>query len=238
MPAEPAVPSFVGAAARAAGGAAARRLVLWRHGRTAWNAEQRFQGHTDVPLDDVGVAQARRAARVLVGVGPSVIVSSDMSRATATADALSAVTGVAVRTDERLRETYGGRWQGLTVDEIRAVDGSAYDLWRSDSSVDVPAGGGETRSDLAARVVPALVEAVDRTPPGATVVAVTHGGSVRAALGSLLGLPIECWSALAGLANCCWSVLEERAGELGGAGWRLLEHNAGTLPQAVLGDEQ
>ncbi|MGZ4591937.1 MAG: histidine phosphatase family protein [Actinomycetes bacterium] len=221
--------------------AAPRRLVLWRHGQTAWNAADRFQGHTDVPLDDTGVGQAERAARVLAGVRPSAIVASYLRRAVDTAGALSAVTGVPVRTDERLRETYGGTWQGRTVEEIRAGDGHAYDLWRSDSAIDVPAGGGETRSALAARVVPALLDAVALVPPGQTVVAVTHGGSVRAAIGSLLGLPMQSWSAIAGLANCCWSVLEERNGQLtsaASAGWRLLEHNAGTLPQAVLGDEQ
>lgn len=212
--------------------------MLWRHGQTAWNLEQRFQGHTDVPLDDAGRAQAVRAARVLAAVAPSAIVASDLARARETADALGAVTGVAVRTDERLRETYGAAWQGRTVTEIRAVDREAYDVWRSDTAVDVPAGGGETRSDLAARVVPAIIDAVAAAPPGGTVVVVSHGGSVRAALGTLLALPMQNWSALAGLANCCWSVLEERMQDASIAGWRLLEHNAGTLPQAVLGDEQ
>jgi probable phosphoglycerate mutase len=212
--------------------------VLLRHGQTAWNVEQRFQGHTDVPLDETGVAQAARAAQLLVCVGPQAIVSSDLSRAADTAAALGAVTGLPVRTDERLRETYGGSWQGRTVTEIRATDREAYDLWRSDSAVEVPAGGGETRSELAARVVPALMDAVASVPPGGTVVAVTHGGTVRAAIGSLLGLPLDCWAAVAGLANCCWSVLEERPRPAHGPGWRLVEHNAGTLPQLVLGDEQ
>lgn len=212
--------------------------MLWRHGQTAWNADERFQGHTDVPLNSTGVRQAADAARVLAGVAPSAIVASDLSRAVATAAALSEVTGVEVRTDQRLRETYGGIWQGQTVDQIRASDTDAYELWRSDSSVDVAAGGGETRSALAARVTPALLDAVALVPAGGTVVVVSHGGTVRAAIGSLLGLPMECWSAIAGLANCCWSVLEERGGVRGSSGWRLLEHNAGTLPQVVLGDEQ
>jgi glucosyl-3-phosphoglycerate phosphatase len=215
-----------------------RRLVLWRHGQTAWNAEQRFQGHTDIDLDDVGRGQAERAARILAAVAPAAIVSSDLARAAATAAALSAVTGVEVRTDVRLRETYGGAWQGRTIDEIRATDAPAYDLWRSDTAIDVRAGGGETRSELAARAVPAIVDALALAPAGATVVVVSHGGTVRAALGTLLRLPMQNWSAIAGLANCCWSVLEEHHGDPSRLGWRLLEHNAGTLPQAVLGDEQ
>lgn len=216
-----------------------RRLVLWRHGRTAWNAVDRFQGHSDTELDEVGRDQAARAAAVLAALRPASIVSSDLARARDTAAALNAVTGVEVTLDPRLRETYGGSWQGKTVTEIRAGDGPAYDLWRYDSQIDMPAGGGETRTALAARVVPAITDAVAATPPGSTVVVVTHGGSVRAAIGSLLGLAMESWSAIGGLANCCWSVLEEPAAA--GAGsprWRLLEHNAGTLPQPVLGDEQ
>jgi glucosyl-3-phosphoglycerate phosphatase len=212
--------------------------VLWRHGQTAWNAEQRFQGHTDIGLDDVGRGQAVRAARILAAVSPSVIVSSDLSRATDTAAALSAVTGVEVRTDERLRETYGGAWQGRTIEEIRATDAEAYDLWRADTAIDVRAGGGETRSQLAERAVPAIVDALALAPAGGTVVVVSHGGTVRAALGTLLRLPMQNWSAIAGLANCCWSVLEEQQATPSRQGWRLLEHNAGTLPQAVLGDEQ
>jgi broad specificity phosphatase PhoE len=212
--------------------------VLWRHGQTAWNAEQRFQGHTDIGLDDVGRGQAERAARILAAVAPSVIVSSDLSRATDTAAALSAVTGVEVSTDERLRETYGGAWQGRTIEEIRATDAEAYDLWRADTAIDVRAGGGETRSQLAERAVPAIMEALALAPAGATVVVVSHGGTVRAALGTLLRLPMQNWSAIAGLANCCWSVLEEHHATPSRQGWRLLEHNAGTLPQAVLGDEQ
>jgi glucosyl-3-phosphoglycerate phosphatase len=214
------------------------RLVLWRHGQTAWNAEQRFQGHTDIGLDDVGRGQAERAARILAAVAPAVIVASDLSRAVQTAAALSAVTGVEVRTDERLRETYGGAWQGRTIEEIRATDARAYDLWRADTAIDVRAGGGETRSELAERAVPAIMAALALAPAGATVVVVSHGGTVRAALGTLLRLPMQNWSAIAGLANCCWSVLEEHPGGPARSGWRLLEHNAGTLPQAVLGDEQ
>jgi glucosyl-3-phosphoglycerate phosphatase len=214
------------------------RLVLWRHGQTAWNAEQRFQGHTDIGLDDVGRGQAERAARILAAVAPAVIVASDLSRAVETAAALSAVTRVEVRTDERLRETYGGAWQGRTIDEIRATDAQAYDLWRADTAIDVRAGGGETRSELAERAVPAIMDALALAPAGATVVVVSHGGTVRAALGTLLRLPMQNWSAIAGLANCCWSVLEEHHADPARPGWRLLEHNAGTLPQAVLGDEQ
>ena len=66
-----------------------RRVVLWRHGRTSWNAESRFQGTTDIPLDDVGVAQAERAARDLATLGPHRIVASDLDRARAALPSLA-----------------------------------------------------------------------------------------------------------------------------------------------------
>jgi len=205
--------------------------VLWRHGQTRWNIEDRFQGHTDVDLDDTGRDQAERAARLLAGLQPHAIVSSDLRRARDTARALARRSGVVVQEDPRLRETFGGSWQGLTVGEIRGLDADAYALWRT--GADVPAGGAETRSDVAARVRPAILEAMSPLPLGATLVAVTHGGAARAAIGSLLDLPLDRWAVVGGLSNCCWSVLEEV-----GHGWRLVEHNAGSLPTPVMSDDE
>jgi probable phosphoglycerate mutase len=204
--------------------------VLWRHGRTDWNVVDRFQGHTDVELDDVGREQAARAARLLTGLSPDAIVSSDLKRAADTAGELGRLTGLPVGTDPRLRETDAGYWQGQTVEQMLATDRVAYELWRS--GADVPAGGAESRSDVAARVVPAMLEALDRVRDGGTLVVVTHGGTARAAIGTLLGLAVDHWAAIGGLSNCCWSVLSE-----GEPFWRLLEHNAGSLPEPVLGDE-
>ncbi|MSW86630.1 MAG: histidine phosphatase family protein, partial [Actinobacteria bacterium] len=67
-----------------------RRIVLWRHGRTSWNSERRFQGQTDISLDDVGREQAANAARLLTGLKPTAIISSDLERAVDTAGELSA----------------------------------------------------------------------------------------------------------------------------------------------------
>jgi probable phosphoglycerate mutase len=87
------------------------RLVLWRHGQTQWNADGRFQGQSDIPLDAVGEQQAERAARLLAGLRPDGIVSSDLSRAMATAAPLARLTGLTVTTDKDLRERYGGLWE-------------------------------------------------------------------------------------------------------------------------------
>ena len=93
--------------------------MLWRHGQTVWNAERRFQGQSDIPLDEVGQAQAERAARLLAALRPDLIVSSDLSRAAQTAAPLGRLTGLEVTVDKDLRERSGGCWEGLTDTEIR-----------------------------------------------------------------------------------------------------------------------
>ncbi len=208
-----------------------RRLVLWRHGRTEWNAAQRFQGHTDVALDDTGREQAARAARLLAALQPAAVVASDLRRAADTAGELARVTGLPVQADPRLRETYAGEWQGLTGDEIRARYADSWRVWAA-GDVHVRPGGGETRLEVAERVVAAVREALDRTTEPGPLVVATHGGAARVAIGALLGLPPACWAVVGGLSNCCWSVLAERDGA-----WQLVEHNAGTLPQPLLTEE-
>ena len=92
----------------------AARLVLWRHGRTAWNVDSRFQGQADVPLDALGRQQARLTAPVLAAFGPTALYASDLSRTYETAQALAALTGLEIVTDKRLREIHVGSWEGLT----------------------------------------------------------------------------------------------------------------------------
>jgi glucosyl-3-phosphoglycerate phosphatase len=219
----------------AGAGADSRRLVFWRHGRTEWNAGQRFQGQTDVPLDATGVAQAERAAKALARLAPQRIISSDLSRARVTADALAALTGVDVEEDTGLRETYAGAWQGLTRTELEEQFGDELAHWSSGS--DIRPGGGETRVEVAARVVAAVDRVLPSIDPGQTLVVATHGGAARAGIGALLGLPPEHWAALGVLANCAWSVLlENTSGH--GPGWRLQEYNAGSLPVTALADDR
>ncbi|WP_280672044.1 MULTISPECIES: histidine phosphatase family protein [unclassified Kitasatospora] len=207
-----------------------RRIVFWRHGQTSWNLESRFQGSTDIPLTETGLGQAKRAARLLAGLSPDLLISSDLQRAAGTAAELSRLTGLDVQHHEGLRETYAGEWQGLTNDEIRARFPEQYDAWGRGEAV--RRGGGELSTEVADRSVPVVLEAADKLPEQGTLVVVSHGGTIRTMLGRLLGLEPVQWECFGGLSNCCWSVLG-----LGARGWRLLEHNAGTLPQPVIGDD-
>ncbi len=215
---------------------APRRLVFWRHGRTEWNAQMRFQGQTDIALDEVGLAQAERAAAMLASLQPSIIISSDLTRAHQTASALARIVGVNVGTDQRLRETFAGDWEGLTRDVLESRYGAELAAWSAFSDVR-PGGHGETRIEVADRMEAAVVYALADLQPGQTMVVATHGGAARTAIGRLLGLPHETWGALGVLTNCSWSVLVENlSGQ--GSPWRLQEYNAGTLPEPALGDDR
>ncbi|MGP3923092.1 MULTISPECIES: histidine phosphatase family protein [unclassified Streptomyces] len=207
-----------------------RRVVLWRHGQTAWNLERRFQGSTDIELTETGIAQARRAARLLAALKPDAIVASDLKRAAHTAAELAAITRLEVTHHEGLRETYAGVWQGLTHEEIVEKYGEEYAAWKRGEPV--RRGGGELETEVAERAAPVVQSHVNKLPDGGTLVVVSHGGTIRTTLGRLLGLEPRSWEALGGLANCSWSVLGE-----GVRGWRLMEHNAGSLPEPVLGDD-
>jgi glucosyl-3-phosphoglycerate phosphatase len=201
------------------------RLVLWRHGQTQWNVDGRFQGQSDIPLDSVGKEQAERSARLLAALQPAAIYSSDLIRATATAAPLARLTGLPVMLDKDLRERYGGLWEGLTDVEIRARYPVEHAQW-------LPPGG-ESSGTVADRAGAAMERIAEALTPGALAVVVSHGAALRLGAARLLGLPEELWGAVGPLANCAWSVLGRRRGR-----WRLLEHNAGTLPEPVLSDDR
>ena len=201
------------------------RLVLWRHGQTQWNAEGRFQGQSDIPLDAVGEQQADRAARLLAGLRPTAIVSSDLGRAMATAAPLARLTGLTVTTDKDLRERYGGLWEGLTDSEIRARYPADHAVWLPPE--------GESSAAVADRAGAALERIAAGMAPGTLVVVVSHGAAIRLGAARLLGFPEDLWGAVGPLANCAWSILGRRRSR-----WRLLEHNAGTLPEPVLSDDR
>ena len=194
-------------------------LVVWRHGQTTFNLERRFQGQTDVPLNDVGRAQAAQAARYLAALQPSAIFSSDLSRASVTAEALARLTGLPVYLDKDLRERSGGSWEGLTATEIAERYPVERVTWTPPD--------GELAVAVADRASAALERIADSMPGGSLAVAVGHGAALGLAIARLLGVPSEP-RVLGPFGNCRWSVLSRR-----GTRWRLLEHNVGSLPDPV-----
>jgi probable phosphoglycerate mutase len=202
------------------------RLVLVRHGQTAWNVEGRAQGHTDVGLDATGRAQAQALAPYVAAMQPSALWSSDLARARQTADQLAAATGLDVRTDARLREFDVGERAGLTTPEFAERYPESYASWR-DGHITGHVPGAETTADVVARMVPALREIWASTPAGDTTVVVAHGACSKVSLLAFLGWPESLMPSLRGLDNCGWAVVEDDAH---GRGIRLASYNETAHP--------
>jgi broad specificity phosphatase PhoE len=198
------------------------RVLLWRHGQTEWNSAGRFQGQQDPPLDEEGRNQAARAAPHLLAAGLSpentLVVSSDLTRAAETAATLTALLGVPLRLDERLREHGMGCWEGLTRSEVADRFPEQYADWIAGRPVRDR--GAEGPAEVGVRALAALAD----LPEAGTAVVVTHGGTAGRLLEGLLGLGPDQRRAFGPLANCAWSELV-----LQGSRWRLLRHNVSVL---------
>ncbi|WP_395692724.1 histidine phosphatase family protein [Nocardioides sp.] len=186
---------------------APRRLVLLRHGRTAYNAARRIQGQREVELDDTGHAQAAAVAPVLAALGPSALWSSDSARARQTAAYLAKESGLEPTYDARLREHFLAEREGLTHDEYAELAPAEFaEFVRGNFDV-VP--GGESAAVVAARMVTALTELLGLLAPGELAVAVSHGAAIRDTVPVLLGGRVEQRVALHGLSNCAWVELDQ-----------------------------
>ena len=202
---------------------APRRLVLLRHGRTAWNAVGRAQGHADVELDDLGHEQAALVAPWLAATfTPTVLWSSDLARARQTAAYVEKETGLDAREDARLREYDVGERTGMTLREFAESWPEQHAAWREGRHDAVP--GAEGRADVATRIVPACRELLGAVAPGETAVAVTHGAALKVAAVDLVGWDAAVGDTLRGVDNCAVVVLQEGAP---GAPLRLVAYNAG-----------
>ena len=198
-----------------------RRVLLLRHGRTAWNAQRRFQGQSDPPLDEVGRAQAYEVAGIVAAVQPDLLVSSDAARAMQTAEIVGKVAGVPVAAEPRLRERGLGHWEGLTRDEVALRFPDEFADWAAGR--DVSRRGGETRDEVAARALSAF-RALPDVP---TIVLVTHSATAMALTNALLGIR-QTSHPLGPLANCHWSELYAENHDGVGVVWRLRGHNLGS----------
>lgn len=169
----------------------ATRVILIRHGETTWNRATRIQGHTDIPLSELGLAQAERLAEALADEPLAAIYSSDLSRARQTAAAVAGRQGLSVRIDVGLRERAFGRFEGLSWDEIAQNHPEDSARWRK-REPDFQVGGGESLVTFSARCLAAAGRAV-AAHPGQSIALVAHGGVLdclyRAATRTALDAP-------------------------------------------------
>lgn len=161
-------------------------LVLIRHGETTWNRRRVLQGHTDVPLSEVGLEQARRLVRGVEGLRPpTVLFSSDLQRARKTAEPIAAALGVAITERFSLRERCFGAFEGCPWEDIQQrLREAAIQAGLDDHNFRPP--GGESRADVEQRLGQLLAE-IDAFSEDDSVWVVSHGGVVRNLLRMLVG---------------------------------------------------
>jgi broad specificity phosphatase PhoE len=155
-----------------------QRLLLLRHGESIWNAEHRWQGWLDPPLNANGEAQAAARARTLAHdmFAPRVIYTSDLQRATRTAEIIAAHVEAPVIADAGFRERNGGEWQGHTGAEIDERWPGMRAAWRRGEITAPP--GGEEDVDVLARFDAALERVHEHVGSGVGCI-VTHHGMLR-----------------------------------------------------------
>jgi len=154
------------------------KLCLIRHGETTWNAERRLQGHTDIPLNTKGVLQARQMAQALKNskVVFDVLYTSDLKRATDTANAIVELFGVDAIVESALRERHFGALQGLTIQEAPLLQPA---IWHAHTTRDLghELDGGESIEQFALRVQNVL-DKIQEQHSGKTILLVSHGGTL------------------------------------------------------------
>ncbi len=166
----------------------ARTLYMVRHAMTAWNAERRWQGQTDIPLSDEGRAQARELASRLRARGLVRIHTSDLSRARETAAIVAQDLGLTVVCDPDLRERAFGPFEGKTADECAATLGALWERYVADRRC-LPEGA-EPDAQVVARMDCAVERAAAALPDEtSSALLVSHGSSLRSLLTHYLGRP-------------------------------------------------
>ncbi len=169
------------------------RVILVRHGETEWVRQKRYQGKTDIGLNQNGLRQARKVAAFLRGERPDVIFCSGLKRARQTAEAIAKAAGKtrAIRIDRGLNELSFGRWEGLGHSETRDLYPAGVRKFYRASPQSRP-DGGESMKAFQKRVgkfIRRLLETCGRADQ--TVMVVAHGGTIRMLMVHLLGIPMK-----------------------------------------------
>jgi phosphoserine phosphatase len=162
-------------------------ILLARHGESDWNRDARWQGHADRPLTERGRTQARKLAERLAEVDLDAIYSSDLRRATETAEIVARTKRLEVETSTALREVDVGSWAGLTRAEAEQRYPEGYRRWLAGLE---GWDDGETYDQMSVRVLEAIQE-IAGVHPGERVLVLAHGGSIRAVHAAALGVDVH-----------------------------------------------
>lgn len=167
-------------------------ILLVRHGETAWNREGRYQGRTDIPLSPDGEQQVRRLSERLRDLSIDVAISSPLSRARKTAEAILAGKSTVLELDDGLLEISHGQWEGKLASDVALSHAEMFGVWRSAPGRNSPAGPqAETLGDVEARAWAVLERAWMRLEGDQTLLITAHDAVNRVILCRVLGLPLE-----------------------------------------------
>lgn len=193
------------------------RLILVRHGETLWNREERWQGHKDIALSDVGLAQADCLAARIESESISTCFASDLCRASETARRLNRENRWSIEIRESLREVCLGPFEGMRTSEIEEELPDAFQrrvLSESDEDIDFALEGMESRRAFVDRAAGA-VHACSAGQEGKTILVVAHGGVVRAFFIAAFGLEYASARQVE-IPNCAFNSFRSYGGR-----WRL-----------------
>lgn len=171
-----------------------KTLYIVRHGETEWNKIGRYQGITNVPLNENGIAQAKACGNALKDIHFDRILSSDLSRALVTAETIRGNRQLEIKTDERLREINFGDWEKLLFTEIEERwPGLINQMYRRPDIVKVP--NGESFQEVQDRAWSAVSDFLNEYNEDETILITCHGGTIRTILCKLLDISIShCWN--------------------------------------------
>lgn len=165
------------------------RIYLVRHGETLWNKDLRYQGHRDIPLSEVGLAQAEKISARLAAEKLDVIYASDLSRAMETARIIARPHNLPIKTEPRLKETNFGLWEGLTYKELNEQFPEDMNGWRTNPR-DTKIPGGESLAEVMLRCKEGM-DALIKENLNRTILLVAHGGIIRMIIAEILGMDIN-----------------------------------------------
>lgn len=182
-----------------------KRVVLIRHGQTDYNKQRLLQGHKDIALNDFGREQARSVQKRIRTFSPEKIFSSDLIRASETAEILRAGSALPIVKDARLRERFLGKWEGMSIEKLESENKAEWHQYRNGDGSFVPGESGETAIDHRRRIDD-FFETVKQCSEERILV-VTHGGSLVQMFAYIIGA-VAGHSPRVVIPNCAYNSFE------------------------------
>ena len=192
------------------------KFFVVRHGETDWNKLGRFQGHTDISLNDRGLSQARETAVASEDWGYTAIYSSPLVRTVQVAEEIAKVTPMLVSQEPGLKELSLGDLEGVTGEEMRNDWPALFAAWRTDpEKMSMP--NGESLSELRDRTWQVILDIEQKHSSDDSIVVISHNFAIRSIVNELLGMPLAYFHRMSlNLASVCTFDSDERGRRLTG----------------------